>query len=252
MGLRKPGLCLWVALTTGGSARGAEREARAAFDPRNLIRVMPTKGHMEDIEPQLSAIFEHELLTLQSQWQLFHTLFQDPEQSEENYNLYNRISGGDFNIICDALSDSIAMGIARLRDKEKTLGHKNLSLNYFVNAKEYETSKTALKALRDKIEKEAENIEVWRNKIFSHNDLDTLCGRNRIDPLEYEDLDKLLSLLHDFRELLFKDEARRDPLKFGGPDPSFSRGVHGMRTNAILLHLKKGREALDKEHEKTL
>jgi hypothetical protein len=144
---------------------------------------------------ELIEAFDDLLARLNGDWRLHRELFQDPA----NYDLFSQSSPLVWQILGDALVDSVLLSIARLLDPPKTLGKTNLSIAQVLSQLE---PGPALEKLVSEYKKLRTNSDAalrhWRNRRLTHNDLATLT---RVAPLPKITYDEISALVHGLSEI---------------------------------------------------
>lgn len=156
----------------------------------------------EDIREPFRLLY-NEVVELRKMWQFYQTLF-----ARENLSILADISKDSFQIIQDALVDSMTMAICRLRDPVKQHGHKNLSLTIFGDPNTYPYASEAL----ERLEKACKEVVDVRNQRVGHASFSA-----RTDPLNHplpeinaENVNLIIELMEQTINSAYKDRKQEE------------------------------------------
>ncbi len=138
---------------------------------------------------ELIEAFDGLLARLNGDWRLHRELFQDWAY----YDLFSQSSPLIWQILGDALVDSVLLSIARLLDPPTSAGKANLSIAHVLSqvppSAEIEKLASDHEELRSKSDAA---LRHWRNKRLSHNDLATLTRPEPLPKITYDEISSLI------------------------------------------------------------
>lgn len=147
-------------------------------------------GHFESLPDGARDVFLHlcqELANLSIKWRLYLDLFGN----EGNRALIHDTAWMAFRAIEESLRIDLIMGLSRLADPAKLMGHENLS---FAKLADAISGDTRLKQLVDDFAASCQQLLAHRNKLIAHNDLKTKLdpGNNLLPGIGRPDIEKVL------------------------------------------------------------
>jgi AbiU2 len=124
--------------------------------------------------------------------------------SKETVSILNETAGLFFRVVQEQFMDSILLGISNITDKEKTLGHRNLTIRALPQMMAGEELKAEVARLcKDAIDKSS-FICKHRNKRIAHFDetfhLD--IGSIELDPATFQKVESSLDAIHSVLNLV--------------------------------------------------
>ena len=186
---------------------------------------------------ELNAFLDDLVVPLNFEWRLYQELFQVPDHQ----SLFMESGVGVWEILGNALIDSVFMGASRLFDRAASCGRENLSFAQIIQQMPDSEAKTAT-AEKHRQLKENYNaaLKQWRNRKLSHNDLETISGVASIPDISYIEID---ALIKDINQL-----ARSLGLQIREIDQSYVPFVANRDwVWKLITVLKRGTEAASKE-----
>ena len=137
---------------------------------------------------------EFRLVEINNNWLLYKDLFN----ADSNYDVFNESAPLVWLLLREALLDSVFLGISRLMDGPTSCGQKNLSLmSLFEELAKQNDMKNFGGVFSTLKQNYNQLLKPWRDKILSHNDLDTHAGLNKLPDVPIVEIDRLVSEMNN-------------------------------------------------------
>jgi hypothetical protein len=208
--------------------------------------------HLAAMGPELGALYHrlwNEVSWLHLKWRQYEELYGS---SEERVDILNASASLFFRIIQDSLWEDILLHLCALTDPETTGRKENLTLRRFPALISNDTVRASVNAAVEAAVSATDFARDWRNRRIAHRDLalaisdgaeplasasrattrlavEALCEVIRQVSLGSSDSDVFfggppqpndaVSLLYVLRDGVEADQARRERLRSGTPDP---------------------------------
>ncbi len=124
------------------------------------------------------------------------TLYSELFTEARSINVLNEFSPLVFSRIEKAYIEKLCLSLTCLLDPEQTGKNENLSLERVITQCECPELNEKYKELFERYE--STGIKSWRNKLLTHNDLDTLMGKKPLElKFDHDDIEYILKLIQE-------------------------------------------------------
>jgi hypothetical protein len=142
---------------------------------------------------ELLNALERELIQIGYRWKIFCQLF---DSGQKNVDLLNKSGSNVFQLLQKLLIDDLMMGLCRLADPAKSMGHENASLRNLVEKLDTylaDDSKRKIATELEELTKHLNKVTTLRNKAMSHTDLAHALDTSLLPRPTYDELEGALA-----------------------------------------------------------
>lgn len=212
------------------------------------VRKREAAKYRQSMPGQVGDVFAdlwQDVVVLQATWEIFTDLFATEQGT---VTLLNEVSPFFFRVVQESLINELHMHPARMSDppfsgpKRAQHNISLLRLLHEVESADISPFPREIKPAIDSIVDRCAPLRTIRHKVIAHNDLHVAL--QLASPLPGLNRNEIETLIDDVIDLMNKVESH-----YRGSSTLYKRGVAATAVHHLVEHLRRGKEALQREHD---